>query len=346
MNHLTNLVEIGLYFSASFLLSFSLTPAFTAFLYKNKIGKQIRDHDVHGKKLSIFNALHKSKAGTPTMGGLLIWITTCIISLPYFFNTSAVDPKRGFFLLPLFTLVSTGILGAVDDYFNIRQISIHKGLAPKIKMTWLITFALIGACWFFFKLDYHTIHIPGVTDISIGYWYIPLFTFTIIASANAVNITDGLDGLAGGLMIPAYVAYCVIAYAQGLTVLSIFCATVVGALLSFLWFNIPPARFFMGDTGSLALGATLGVIAMLTDTIFIYPLIMLVFILEGASSAIQMLSKKYLGRKVFPIAPFHHSLEHWGWPEYKITMRAWIIGGACAFLGSILALLGSGPLAI
>ena len=342
MDHLANLVQIGLYFGAAFILSFALTPAFTAFLYKNKIGKQIRDYDVSGGKSIIFNALHKNKAGTPTMGGLLIWLTTCIISLPFFFDTSPLDPKRGFFLLPLFTLVTTGILGAVDDYFNIRQIGKHKGLAPKPKIFWLTTFALIGALWFYFKLNYSSIHIPSIGDFQIGLWYIPLFIFIIIGTSNAVNVTDGLDGLAGGLLITSYTAYAIIAYTQGLIVLSIFCAIIVGALTSFLWFNIPPARFFMGDTGSLSLGATLGVIAMLTNTVIILPIIAFIFVIEILSSMIQITSKKFFHRKVFAIAPFHHLLEYKGWPEYKITMRLWIIGGFMAFLGTILAILGSG----
>jgi phospho-N-acetylmuramoyl-pentapeptide-transferase len=280
------------------------------------------------------------------MGGLLIWFTTCMVSLPFFLNTSPLDPKRGFFLLPLFTLVAMGIIGAIDDYFNIRSISIHKGLAPKVKILLLTSFSLMAAAWFYYKLGYSSIHIPAMGDFSIGVWYIPLFAFIIISCANAVNITDGLDGLAGGLLITAYTSYAIIAYAQGLVVLSILCSIIIGALISFLWFNIPPARFFMGDTGSLSLGATLGVIAMLTNTVLILPIIISIFVLEVSSSAIQMFSKKVFNRKVFPIAPFHHTLEHKGWPEHKITMRLWLLGAVSSGIGTVLALVGSGDLII
>jgi len=161
--------------------------------------------------------------------------------------------------------------------------------------------------------------------------------------AFASNETDGLDGLAGGIFALSYGAYGVIALTQGQSGLAVFCASIMGSLLAFLWFNIPPARFFMGDTGSMALGMTLGVVAFLTNSIIVLPLITLVFTIEGFSFIIQFLSKKFRnGKKVFLSSPIHHHLEAIGWPEYKITMRFWVIGAASAVAGLALALIGSG----
>ena len=180
---------------------------------------------------------------------------------------------------------------------------------------------------------------PFFGDYFIGMWYIPLFMFIILASANAVNITDGLDGLAGGLSIIALLALSAISYSQGLLILTAFCGVLIGATLAFLWFNIPPAKFFMGDTGSLSLGATIGVIAMLTDSVAVFPFIMIIFVIETLSVIIQLTSKKLRnGKKVFHIAPIHHHFEHIGWPSHQVTMRFWIIGAFFATFGALLGL--------
>jgi phospho-N-acetylmuramoyl-pentapeptide-transferase len=249
---------------------------------------------------------------------------------------------RGETYLPLFTLVVTGLLGALDDYYNIRGIGAKKGIGAKPKFFWLTVFGLAGAWWFYAKLGYDQIHIPALGDFFIGVWYIPLFAFVINASSNAVNVTDGLDGLAGGLLIMAFGGFGVLAFMQGLFVLTAFCGLIIGSLTAFLWYNIPPARFFMGDTGSLSLGATLGVIAMMTNSMFMLPIIGFVFMLDTASSIIQIASKRIFKKKVFAITPIHHLCEHWGWPEYTVTMRFWIIGGVAAVLGVIIGLLGMG----
>ena len=336
------LIKIFLATLVSFLTTMALTPVFTNFLYKNKLGKQIREYDVSGKQATIFRKLHLAKAGTPTMGGILIWGVTAILTLPLALSTSPDDPLRGFIWLPLFTLVATGILGAIDDYANIRGWGKTKGLGAKPKLFWLSAFALAGGLWFFFKLGYHDIHIPRFGDFELGWWYIPLFMFIIIAAANAVNITDGLDGLAGGLLVIAFAAYAVLAFVKGAPDLAIFLGILSGAMTAFLWFNIPPARFYMGDTGSLSLGATLGVVAMLTNGVFVLPLIGFIFVVETLSSIIQMAAKRWWGRKVFLVAPLHHHFEELGWPEYKVTMRFWIIGAIMAVIGLIIGLVGGG----
>ena len=334
-------------FSLAFVLGVALAPDFITCLRRLKIGKKIRDIATDGKKASLFHALHAKKSGTPTMGGILIWGTTLLVVLltrvfSYFgaFEHSLLNRKETY--LPLFTMITLGLLGALDDYLNIKGIGKSKGLNVAPKMLWLLLFAAAGAWWFYVKLGYDQIHIPGMGDYFIGAWYIPLFMLVIVSTANAVNITDGLDGLAGGLSVIAFASFGAIAFMKGLFLLTAFCAVVTGATLAFLWFNIAPAQFYMGDTGSLALGATLGVIAMLTDSVLILPFIGFIFVIETLSVIIQLTSKKLFKKKVFHIAPIHHHFEHIGWPETQVTMRFWMIGAIVAGLGLILGLIGSG----
>lgn len=334
-------------FSLAFVIAWVAAPQFIKALIHHKLGKQIRDTATDGKMAQLFHALHVKKTGTPTMGGILIWGTTLLVVglsrlFSYFglFDHSLMNRKETY--LPLFSLITAAVLGGVDDLINIKGIGKKKGISAKLKFFWLLLFAALGAYWFHFKLGYDQIHIPGVGDFVMGLWYIPLFILVIVATANAVNITDGLDGLAGGLCIIAFVSFAAIAYLKGLLILAAFCMVIAGATLGFLWFNIPPARFYMGDTGSLCLGATLGVIAMLTDSVFILPFIGFIFVIETLSVIIQLTSKKLVGKKVFHIAPLHHHFEHLGWPESQITMRFWIIGAIAAGFGLILGMVGMG----
>ena len=328
----TDISKIMWFSLSSFLISFLLTPFFTDFLYKHKLGKRIRD----SKSAPIMSELHKHKAGTPTMGGILIWLTVAVLTL--FFNL-----ERSATWLPLFCLVATGIVGAVDDIYNIRGLGPHGGgLRFRHKIFIYLAIAVVGAWWFYSKLGWNSIHIPGAGDFTIGVWYIPIFIATLIWTSFAANQTDGLDGLAGGIFALSFGAYAIICLAQGRVELAAFCGTIMGALLSFLWFNIPPARFFMGDTGSMALGMTLAVIAALTNTILVLPIITFVFLVEGVTYLAQQWSKKFRGKKIFLSSPIHHHFEAIGWPEYKITMRFWIIGAISVVAGVVLALLGSG----
>ena len=321
-----------------------ISPHFIKLLIKFKLGKNIRQSASFGGTAKLFNLLHKKKKGTPTLGGVLIWGTILFVvlisrGLSYFGIISESLLDRGEVYLPLVTLIIMGILGAVDDYLNIME-SKHKGLKLHPKMFFIVLFASLGALWFYFKLEYTSIFIPFYGDLEVNFWYIPIFIFIITATSHAVNITDGLDGLAGGLLILAYEAFGLLAYMSGLFTLATFCAVIVGALLAFLWNNIPPAKFYMGDTGSLALGATLGVIAMMTNFVLILPIIGFVFVIETLSVIIQVSSKKLRnGKKVFHIAPIHHHFEHIGWTESQIVMRAWIIGGFFTGLGLILGFL-------
>jgi phospho-N-acetylmuramoyl-pentapeptide-transferase len=319
----------------SFLIAIVWTPILTNFLYKNRLGKKIRE----SKDAPIMAKLHEKKAGTPTMGGLLIWVTTAVLTL--FFNLSRVATW-----LPLFCLVATGFVGAVDDIMNVRGIGEKGGgLSLRKKLPIYAAIAAVGAWWFYYKLGWDSIHIPALGDFTIGIWYIPLFIIVLVWMAFASNETDGLDGLAGGIFAFSYGAFALIALIQGRSGLAVFCASIMGSLLAFLWFNIPPARFFMGDTGSMALGMTLGVVAFLTNSVIVLPLITLVFTIEGLSFIIQYTSKKIRkGKKIFLSSPIHHHFEAVGWPEYKITMRFWIMGAVSAVAGLALAIIGGGRL--
>ena len=340
------LSEILVYSVLTFLIGIMATPWFLSFLKKNRIGKRLRVEAVDGKEATIFRHYHKKKSGTPTMGGLLIWgsiVFTILFSriLAYFGFVEHSLLQRGQVYLPLFTLLTLGVLGAIDDYWNVCGIGKKKGgldVLPKI--TFLIIVSLFGAMWFHFRLGYDSIQVPFYGNLFINGWYIPLFMFVLIGTANAVNVTDGLDGLAGGLLVIAFIALATLAYIEGLFVLAGFCGIIVAAIAAFLWNNVPPALFFMGDTGSMALGGTLAVIAMMIDQVLVLPLIGAIFVLEMLSVIIQLTSKKYRGKKVFLAAPIHHHFEALGWGESKVTMRLWIIGAFCAFLGVIVGVVG------
>ncbi|MFH1284311.1 MAG: phospho-N-acetylmuramoyl-pentapeptide-transferase [Candidatus Peregrinibacteria bacterium] len=345
-NLIENLIIISGSGTLAFLILILLTPWFTRQLIRFKIGKQIRDVAISGEKSKLFSELHAKKSGTPTMGGLLIWGTIIVVTIisivlqkTEIFKYSLLNRRETW--IPIFTLIACGILGAIDDYLNVKGIGKTKGLSAKLKLAWLTVFSGAGAWWFYSKLGFDSISIPipGVADLYVGWWYIPIFIFVIIATANAVNFTDGLDGLASGLLIMAFGAFGILAFAKGMFILATLCSVIVGAQVAFLWFNIPPARFYMGDTGSLALGATLGVIAMLTQQIFILPIIGFIFVIEALSVIIQLTSKKFFKRKVFEIAPIHHHFERKGWKEFTVVMRFWIIGGIMTVFGTILGLI-------
>ncbi|MDD5751320.1 MAG: phospho-N-acetylmuramoyl-pentapeptide-transferase [Candidatus Peribacteraceae bacterium] len=340
------LLAILFYALVAFILGIAATPAYVRFLHRHQMGKQLRTETVDGLAARVFNTFHAPKAGTPTMGGLLIWgaiLLTVLLSrlLSYFGIVERSLLQRGQVYLPLFMLVSFGLLGALDDYLNICCVGKKRGMDWLPKLVSLLFLSGIGALWFFLKLNYDTIHIPFYGSLAVGPWYILIFLFIIVGTANAVNVTDGLDGLAGGLLAIAFSTFGILAYLKGLTVLAAFCGVTVGAIAAFLWHNVPPALFFMGDTGSLALGGTLGVIALMIDQVLVLPFIGFIFVIEMLSVIIQLTSKKFRhGKKVFRAAPLHHHLEALQWGESKVTMRLWIIGTFMAFLGIIIGMVG------
>ena len=331
-----DLIHVFLLSIGAFLFAMFLTPIYTFFAYRYKFWKQQRSTSTDGKKLEVFTKLHAAKfrRNIPTMAGIIGVFSIAAITL--LFNLDRAETY-----LPLAALVGGGIVGLIDDIINVRGLGGGVGgLRSGMKFT-MITLIGVVLGWFFYaKLGVDSFHVPFVGEVAIGWLIVPLFTLAVVATGNAVNISDGLDGLAGGLLAISFSTFGVIALLQGNSMMAGFCFTVVGALLSYLWFNIYPARFFMGDVGSFAFGVALGVVAMLTDTLLLLPVIGLVFVLEAGSSLIQILSKKFFKKKIFISAPVHHHLEAIGWPETKVTMRFWVIGCVVAFTGFVLAIAG------
>jgi phospho-N-acetylmuramoyl-pentapeptide-transferase len=327
----TFLLSVG-----AFLLAMLLTPIYTFVAYRYKFWKRQRSTSTTGEALEVFTKLHadKFKRNIPTMAGIIGIVSITVVTVS--FN---LDREQTW--LPLAALLGGAAVGLLDDIINIRGKGLGvAGLRSSLKFAMITTLA-VGLGWYFFvKLGYDTIHLPFIGDLTLGWLIVPLFAFTVVAAGNAVNISDGLDGLAGGLLALSFGTFGVIALLQGQVLISGFCFTVVGALLSYLWFNIYPARFFMGDVGSFALGTSLGVVAMLTNTLFLLPIIGILFVVEAGSSLIQILSKRIFHRKVFLSAPLHHHLEAGGWPETKVTMRFWVIGCVASFGGILVALAG------
>ncbi len=341
----TAIIKIFFITVLSFSLAIFLTPLLTHFLYKYKLGKRIRAE----ASAPIMSKLHQAKSGTPTMGGILIWFSVLVLALTintlwhftgwqFFSDINFLTRPETW--LPLGALIISALVGLFDDFLNIHGIGSNGG-GLKVRHR-LLAYTLIasgGAYWFFYKLQWDVIHVPFLGNYSIGIWYIPIFIFIIVATAFSVNETDGLDGLAGGGLLSAFTAFGTIAFVQGKYDLAAFCGAIVGALLAFLWFNINPARFFMGDTGAMSLGVTLGIVAMLTNTVLILPIIGFLFMLETLSVLTQIISKKIRGKKVFLSTPIHHHFEAIGWSEPKIVMRFWIISGVMAVIGLIVFLL-------
>ncbi len=319
-----------------FVLSMLITPIYTRMAYNGKWWKQQRSDSWSGGKASVYKKLHaeKHKRNIPTMAGLIFVISIALITL--FFN---LDRSQTW--LPLAGMLLAGTIGLFDDWLNIRgDGSGVAGMRSKIKFALHSTVALAGGWWFWSKLDVSSVNVPFFGQVQLSFLVVILFWLVVVATANAVNISDGLDGLAGGLLSTSYAVYALICIVEGKYVLAAFCAATVGALLSYTWFNIHPARFFMGDVGSFALGTALGIIAMQTDTVFILPIIGIVYVAETGSVIINRLSKKLRnGKKVFLSSPIHHHFEAIGWPETKVTMRFWVLGQVAGVVGLVVYLL-------
>ena len=321
----------------AFLLSMFLTPIYTTFAYKHKLWKRQKSVDVTGAELTVMNKLHKDKIKRhfPTMAGMIMLVTVPVVLI------ACNCLNRGQTWLPIAAFVGGGLIGFIDDVINLFGKNAAAGLRAPVKFA-MITALGAALGWFFaVKLGWTSVTVPFMGAINIGVvGMIILFAFAVVATGNAVNISDGLDGLAGGLAMLAYGSYGVIALLQEQWFLAGFCFIVLGALLSYIGFNVYPARFMMGDTGSFALGAGLGVVAMMTNSFLLLPVIGVLFVVEAGSSLIQICSKKFFHRKIFVSAPLHHHLQAKGWEESKVVMRFWIIGGVTAMLGIFLAMGG------
>ena len=319
-----------------FAIAMLLTPIYTTLAYKYTWWKQARTVAVTGEKATMYQKLHAAKHtnNIPTMAGIIFVIATALVTI-----TGNLDRSQTW--LPLAAMLGAGLVGLLDDILNIKTISGGiAGLRARSKSVLIFLVSLTGGWWFFSKLDVTAITVPFIGSVSLGWLIVPLFVLVVISTANAVNISDGLDGLAGGLAVIAFSTYALIAVMEGSFGVAALCMTLVGALLSYTWFNIYPARFFMGDSGSFALGTALGVVAMLTDTVLLLPIIGFVFVVEAGSSMVQIISKRLRnGKKVFKIAPIHHHFEASGWPETKVTMRFWLVGIISSLVGLVIYLL-------
>jgi phospho-N-acetylmuramoyl-pentapeptide-transferase len=349
-----NAARVLVPFVFSFALGILCAPVLTHYLYKHRAwkkkggkGKGIGDES----GTPLFDSLHQVReVSTPRMGGILVWGTTLVTALifsllAYFLGGGFIKLdfiNRGQTWLPLFALLVGGLVGMIDDVLEVTRSS--GGLSMRWRLLGVTIFAIFGGWWFYAKLGISAIGIPFIGSVPLGIFFIPFFvlvTLTLYAS----GIIDGIDGLAGGIFAFIFMTYAGIAFAQNQISLAAFAAVVSGALFSFLWFNIPPARFYLSETGSMALTITLAVVAFSADTlgdgvgVSVLPIIAFPLFATVVTNVMQVISKKYLGKKIFRIAPVHHHFEALGWPAYKVTMRYWVITIICGIFGLAVALL-------
>ena len=350
---ITDVIKILAPSTLAFFIGILLTPILTNFLYKHRMWKKTSViHALGGGKATISGGLHNDEERkTPRMGGIVVWgsvlITTLLLWILSLAFPHAVTEKLNFLSrnqtwLPLFILIAGALCGLIDDYLVCRDQGSYKGggLSLTTRLVFVFLLGMLGAWWFYVKLGVDTIHIPFWGDLYVGIFFVPFFILFVIGMYSG-GIIDGVDGLSGGVFAAAYAAYAVIAFAGGQIDLAAYASVVVGGLLAFLLFNIPPARFFNSETGTMALTTSLVIVAFLTKAVV--PLLVIGFLLvaTSASSLIQILSKKYRGgKKVFIVAPLHNHFQAKGWPPYKVTMRYWVIAMVLAVLGVIVALIG------
>lgn len=334
----------------TFILGIAITPLVSDFLYKHKMWKK-KSVSVtsDGHSATLTQKIHNDEERkTPRMGGIIVWASVGITIFFLFilqYILGDVFQKFSFFSreqtwIPITVFFVTAFFGLIDDYLVCHDGGSYKGggLSLFIRVSGVFLIALFVGLWFYFKLDMNSVLLFG-KELYLGVLIIPLCIFVILALYSG-GIIDGIDGLAGGIFVSMYAAYAIIAFSHGQINIAALCMSIVGGLLAFLWFNIPPARFFLSETGSMALTITLGVIAFLTKEVLALVLVALPLFVTALSSIIQILSKKFFnGKKVFKIAPLHNHFQAIGWPSYKVTMRYWIISIFCCFLGVILSLL-------
>ncbi len=277
---------------------------------------------------------HKAKEGTPTFGGFIIWVPTFVVT------AIAVDwITHRSILLPLGMIGATGAIGFLDDLGTLQRGGLTKGLSWRIKLTLLTIFSFIAAWILFQELDVQSLNVPWLGQYELGPSYIAIAVITIVATTSAVAVTDGLDSLAGGTTLLAFIAYGIIAFIQGQDFVATFAFIIAGANLGFLWYNAYPAKIFMGETGALALGASLAIVALMTGHWLLLPLIGIVFVSEAVSNLAQISYYKLTnGKRLLKRAPLHHHFEELGWEESGIVTRFWVIGLSAAVVGIALAL--------
>ncbi len=347
-----DIVKIFIPTTAAFIIGILITPIISNFLYKHKLWKKKSVAvATDGGRAVITQSLHNDEEKkTPRMGGIVIW-ASALITIILFWLGSAIDGeimKKLNFLsrnqtwLPVFTLIIGAFVGLIDDYMSVTENYDQKagGLSSKKRLLAVFVISLIGAWWFYSKLEMTQIYIPFVGLWDAGYLFLIFFVLVMLATYSG-GVIDGLDGLSGGVFSIIFSAYGLISILQNQIDLAAFCFVLVGGLLAFLWFNIPPARFYMSETGTMSLTITLVVVAFLTKQVLILPIIAFPLVVSSGSSIIQLLSKKFRnGKKVFIVAPLHHHFQALGWPAAKVVMRYWVAGIICAAIGIIIALVG------
>ncbi|HBB65661.1 MAG TPA: hypothetical protein DCZ84_03470 [Candidatus Vogelbacteria bacterium] len=347
-----NVLKVFAPSAISFTIGIAITPMLTYYLYKHRMWKKRSGkRALDGADTPIFNGLHKKReVGTPRMGGIIIWASTLatigaiwLISILF---PSDLTQKLDFLSrnqtwLPLFMLMVGSFIGLIDDWMQVRDREGYiGGLSFWKRLFVVVLLGLAGAWWFYARLEMSSVHLPFYGDIFLGIYFIPFFVAVMLALFSS-SVIDGLDGLAGGVMAAIFASFAGIAFFQNQIDLAAFCLVVLGGILAFLWFNIPPARFYMSETGILGLTTTLTVVAFLTDSVLVLPVIALPLLITSFSVIIQLLSKRFRhGKKVFLVAPLHHHFEAIGWPPYKVVMRYWVISIVMAIIGMIIAIIG------
>ncbi len=337
---------------SAFIIGMFLTPLVSHYLYKWQLWKKVSvQKTIDGREATISSKLHDDEQRqTPRMGGVIVWGSVLLTTILFAFTARVLSSDAAIKLsflsrnqtwLPLFTLIAASLVGLADDILVVagRGTFVGGGLSLKKRLFVVFILACLGAFWFYFKLGTSGIHIPFDGTLALHWLFIPFFVIVMLAVYSG-GIIDGIDGLAGGVFVVMFSAYAVIAYAQNQVDLAAFCMVIAGSLLVFLWFNVPPARFFLSETGTMGLTTTLAVIAFLTGQVLILPIIALPLVLTTGSVIVQLISKKYRsGKKIFIVAPLHNHYMAKGWPPHKVTMRYWIFSAMCAVLGIVLALI-------
>lgn len=359
-----NVIKIAVLGSFGFLFAFLMAPRLIRFLYARQLWrKEVRDKALGGGEVAYFKQFHtEGETHTPRFGGSLIWMTALVLAFVSFIlsKTNVWWLSHLNFLsrsqtwLPLGTLLMASAVGFVDDLIQVvskpergiwrylwgrKPESKPDGMALRLRILFMLGIAIVGAWWFYLKLERSSLHIPGVGDLQLGIWYPVLFIIVMLATYSG-GVIDGLDGLSGGVFASMFAAFGFIAFSRAQVDIATFSLVIAGALLAFLWFNIPPAKFYMGETGIMGLTATLTVVAFLTDSVAVLPIVGILLVAESGSVILQVFSKRFLRRKLFLAAPLHHHFEAKGWPHYQVTMRFWIIGVVAAIVGVAIRLLG------
>ncbi len=336
----------------TFFLGISITPIFTHYFYKHQMWKKNARTDAGDITNDHFAKVHNTSAelSTPRIGGMIIWIsvllTMAFIYLLYIIFPTDLTEKLNFFsrsqtLIPIATLILASLIGLSDDLLQIFGRGTYAKdplIYRKIKIACITLIGLAIGFWFYDKLEHTAIHIPFNGELELGIWFIPFFIMVMLA-VFSTSVIDGMDGLSGGIMAIIFTAYAVIAFVHHQIDISALCAVIAGGILAFLWFNIPPARFYMGETGMLGLTVTLAVIAFLTNSVLILPILAVPLVATSMSVILQTTSYKYFNkRRIFKVAPLHHHFEAMGWSREKVVMRYWIISLVFAIVGVIVAL--------